>query len=279
MDAAEEGAMNLNNNKGAMTIVFLVMLSSVFVVMMGVAGVKLLEAAKNVKKHNEAYNYLLVMEELGQAVSRSRSLGRDVDCRVPYVAGVTGCPAGTVRRTLNTGVATTVCSNTLAVNHYTLCVPDRNVNGAVDAVEYCARIDGFNYCLSGGTFPQNLQRLDLTAENPANPRPPAYTEVAGASTQQTNGGTLLPRSNREVWTPAAVWANNNEIFTTNCGAYPANSDQYWLGCHYSADPRLEIWMMQMCPRSTGIPAAGPCPGNEPPAIQRIVLYFENNRPQ
>ena len=276
-----------------MTIIFLVMLSSVFVVMMGVAGVKLLEASKNLKKHNEAYNYLLVMEELGQSVSRARSLGRNSDCLIspsnpaaaPIAAEVNAsCPANTFRLRIPTAGPTTLCPSHPVVtlrarNQYTLCVPDRNGNGAADPVEFCARIDGFNYCLSGGTFSQNLQRLDLAAENSADPLPATYVEGGGASTQQTNGGTLLPRSNLEVWAPNAVWPDNNEIFTTNCGTYAANSSQYWLGCHYSSDPRLEFWVMRMCPRSTGIPGAGACPGGEPPAVQQIVLYFENNRPQ
>ncbi len=272
--------MRLNNSRGGLTIVMLVMLSSIFMVMMGIAGVKLLEATKQLKKHNEAYNYLLVMEELGQSVGRARSLGRDVDCRTPYVAGITGCPAGTVRLTQNTPTPTTVCSSVLARNHYTLCVPDRNGNGVVDAVEFCARIDSFNYCLSGGTFNQNLQRLDLTNESIADlGRPPPYVELGGAATQQTNGGVLQPRNNSESWSPDAVWPNNNEIFTTDCQGYTgANNSRYWVGCNYCADPRHDCWMMRMCPRSTAIPAAGACAGGNAPALQRIVIYFENNRP-
>lgn len=262
-----------------MTIILLVLLSTIFVIMMGVAGVKLLEAAKGVQRSNEAYNYLLVMEELGQSVARARSLGRDVDCRTPYVAGPTGCPGGTVRRTVNTGaINTTICPGVAGPNrnHYTLCVPDRNSNGAVDVSEFCTQIDGFNYCLSGGTFAQNLERLDITAsETTDHGRPGPYVELGGAATEQTNGGVLLPRNNRELWSPNAAWAANNEIFTTNCQGYTAgNNSRYWLGCHYCADPRLECWALRMCPKST---AANPTCTAAERVTQRVVIYFENNR--
>jgi hypothetical protein len=293
MVADSEVAMSLNNNRGGLTIVMLVMLSSIFMVMMGIAGVKLLEAAKNLKKHNEAYNYLLVMEELGQAVSRARSLGRNSDCLVntvnPLLAPTpamiaVSCPANTVRHVVLTGVPTTSCPNHPVValqtrNQYTLCVPDRNNNGAADAIEFCARVDNFNYCLSGGAnLNQNLERLDLNAENPADLRPGVYAHVLGAAFQQTVNAPLQPRNNSEVWSPDAIWPSNNQIFTTNCGTYAANSTQYWLGCHFANDPRLEFWIMRMCPRSTAIPGVGACPGGVPPAQQRIVIYFENNRP-
>jgi hypothetical protein len=159
-------------------------------------------------------------------------------------------------------------------------VPDRNADGAVDAVEFCAQIDNFNYCLSGGNFNENLERLDLTDESATDHgRPAPYVDIAGTASQETNGGSLQDRNNSDVWTPDAAWLSNNQIFTTDCQGYSAaNNPRYWLGCHYCADPRQECWIMRMCPRSTGIPGAGGCPGGVPPAIQRIVLYFENNRP-
>ncbi len=286
--------MKLNNNRGGLTIVMLVMLSSIFMVMMGIAGVKLLEAAKNLKKHNEAYNYLIAMEELGQAVSRARSSGRNTECVVDPVTPTAipstamyqaACPAGTVHRWVGATAPKAFCPThpraALRIQtRYALCVPDRNSNGAVDAVEFCAQIEGFNYCLSGGTFDQNLSRLDLADESGTDfGRPTPYAHVLGAASQQTPNAPLQPRNNSEVWSPNAVWPSNNQIFTTTCQTYTnLNNPRYWLGCHYCNDPRQECWLLRMCPKSTVIPGVGACPGGVSPAQQRIVLYFENNRP-
>ncbi len=291
------------NNKGAMTIILLVLLSSIFVVMMGTAGIKLLEAGKNLQKHNEAYKYLVVMEELGQAVARARSLGRNTECIAHPVTPATtnptaamyqaACPANTRHLWVAAPVPKTLCPGhprgiTLQIqNRYALCVPDRNGNAAVDAVEFCAQIEGFNYCLSGGPFNQNLRRLDLNNEATSVDlgRPGILAEPPGASFQQTNGGSLQPRNNTETWSPSVAWADTNEMYTTTCGTYAsaAENDRYWLGCHFCNDPRHECWVLRMCPRVPvlplpGIPGAGACPAGESPATQRIVLYFENNRP-
>ncbi len=284
--------MNVNNNKGALTILMLVMLSGLFIVMMGTAGVKLMEAAKNLRRSNEALNHLTVMEELGQAVARARSLGRNVDCLVnplnpaaaPTGAQITAACQGALRLQINTGgTPTTLCPGHPVVarrtrNQYTLCVPDRNGNGTVDAVEFCTQMDGSNYCLSGGAFNSNLQRLDLTNEFTATDygRPVPYVEIGGAASQQTPSAILLPRNNQESWSPDAAWPDNNEIFTTDCGAYTSatNNSRYWLGCHFCADPRVECWAMRMCPKFLGAP--GTCPAAER-VTQRFVLYFENNR--
>jgi hypothetical protein len=264
------------NDRGAMTLIILVMLSTMFIVMMGVAGYKLIEAAKNAQRQTEAYNFLIAMEELGQAVSRARSLGRELDCRTTYNPA-DPCPTGTTIA-INAAVGSTKCTNDPTPrDHYTLCVPNTDGDNTAESSDFCASVDGKNYCLDGPLWTTGLQRLDLAAENTDHGVPPPLAEPAGAAYEQTPGGALIPRNTMEYWTPEAVWAggNVNEIYTTDCEAYSAaNNDRYWLGCHFCSDPRVECWAMRMCP----VPiAASTCNPATQRVTQRFVLYFENNR--
>ncbi len=272
----------LKNERGALTIVTIMLLSGLFIIMMGVAGVKLLEAAKKSSKMQEAYNYLIVMEEMGQTINRARTVGRDaVDCYVnpaaPTATVADGtCPAGSLPDTQATLTVTTRCPGHPTIarqnrNQYTLCIPDRDSDGLAEYSDFCVAIDSFNYCLT----PTGLGRLDLGVEISAEPRPSPYVEVAGAATQQTPGGVAVPQNNAELWSPTVAWASTNEVFTTDCGAYGlATSNRYWLGCQFCADPRNECWEMRMCrPSTTGVPVA--CAAGDT-ARQRLLFYFENN---
>lgn len=262
-----------------MTIVMLMMLSSLFIIMMGVAGVRLLEASKKASQANEAYNYLIVMEEMGIAVSRARSLGRNnIDCAAVAVP----CPAGTVAYTVASAATPTYCQvpqtagPAIGVNQYSLCVPDRDGDGTAEASDFCVLVDGYNYCLdsSVSAFFGLQQWGDATATAPYAGRPAPYAIVGGGSTQITNGGALAPRNNMETWNPSVVWAFNNEIYSTACDSYVVDPTKYWLGCHNVGDPYLEFWDLRMCrPSVTATPNA--CTANLM-AYQRIVLYFENN---
>jgi hypothetical protein len=252
--------------------------------MMGIAGYKLIEASKKAVQTAEAYNYLIVMEEMGQIISRARTLGRDlVDCRVPIPAAPNGCPAGTVRFTWNSG--STLCSwpnpagvppfTVGFVPQHTVCAPDIDADGTLEPEDVCVNIDGFNYCLANGF---GIERYDLTDDTIlANWNyPGTYVEVGGAASQSTPGGVDLPRNNSEVWSPATVgWgALNNQIFTTNCTP-EADKTKYWLGCHWCNDPRVECWRFRMCrPSSTATPNV--CAVGES-AQQTILFYFENDR--
>jgi len=265
----------LLNQRGAMTIVFLMLISSIFVVMMGIAGVRLLETAKIASKTNEAYNYLVVMEELGQSVNRARSLGRDFDCNAVV------CPAGTVLQTTVSLQTTTVCPGGVNRNQYSLCVPNTDGDGVAEASDFCVSINGLNYCLtSTGGLMAGLSRLDLLNEGAVGydlGRPPPYVEVAGGATQ-TTAGPLVPRNSAETWSPNVAWASTNEIFTTSCGGAAsytaANLSQYWLGCNSCNDPRIECWQMSMCrPSTTAVPTA--CAAGAR-ANQFIMMYFQNN---
>lgn len=263
----------LRDERGAMTIVLLMMLGSLFVIMMGIAGVKLLEASKKASATNEAYNYLIVMEEMGVAITRARSLGRDVDCGV-----IVACPAGTVLRPWITATPSTICPNGPAVNRYSMCVPATDGDAVAEASDFCVIIDSFRYCLTAGAAPffTGLVRTD-TGDETAAPglRPPAYVAAAGAVQEQTNGAIPVPRNNAEIWSPAAVaWGFDNQIYTTDCSAGTGTSE-YWIGCNTCADPRIECWQIGMCrPSTTGVPVA--CVPGEM-TRQGLMMYFENNR--
>lgn len=263
-----------------MTIVSLMMLSFLFIIMMGVAGVRLLDASKKASQANEAYNYLVVMEEMGIAVSRARSLGRNnIDCAPVAVP----CPAGTVAVTVASPAIPTYCQvpqsagPAVGVNQYSLCVPDRDGDAVAEASDFCVSIDGFNYCLnsSAGVFFGLQQTGDATATSAYSGRPAPYAAVAGASTQLTDGSALAPRNNMETWSPAVVWASNNEVYSTACDDYVTAPDKYWLGCNNVGDPYMEFWEMRMCRPSPNGAALNACAAADM-ALQRIVLYFENN---
>jgi hypothetical protein len=278
----------LRDQSGVITIVTLVIISFVFMIMMATAGYKLIEASKKAVQMNEAYNYLLVSEEIGQAVSRARSLGRHlIDCRAPIPAAPDGCPAGTVRQTWNN--TSTFCYRndpnlnppftTLFVPQYTLCIPDRDGDGTAEASDFCVDINGYNYCLTDSFgILGGLARYDLADDvnllNWSYPLP--YVETPGAPSQSTPGGVDLPRNNNEIWAPTTVgWgAANNQIFTTNCTP-DTDKTKYWLGCHWCDDPRVECWRLIMCrPSATGAPVA--CTAAEA-AQQTVLFYFENDR--
>ena len=265
----------LHNERGAMTIVLLMMLGSLFVIMMGIAGVKLLQASQKASETNEAYNYLIVMEEMGIAITRARSLGRDLDC-----GAIATCPGGTVAQIWATATPSTMCPDNTFRNQYSMCVPATDADAVAEASDFCVTIDGFRYCLNAGIAPffTGLTRTDVGDES-ATPglRPPANVAVAGAPQEQTNGAVPVPRNNAESWSPTAVaWAFDNQMHTTDCSA-GTGASEYWRGCNTCADPRVECWQIGMCrPSTTGVPIA--CvPGGM--ARQGVMIYFENNRRQ
>jgi hypothetical protein len=160
------------------------------------------------------------------------------------------------------------------VNQYTVCAPDIDGDGTLEEQDVCVNIDGFNYCLANGF---GFERYDLVNDavltNWTYPAP--YVEVGGAPTQSTPGVVPLPRNNSERWSPTTLaWPDNNQIFTTNCTPGP-DKRQYWLGCHWCDDPRVECWNLRMCrPSTTAVPNV--CAIGES-AQQTVLFYFENDR--
>lgn len=270
----------LKNQSGALTIVTLMLLGSLFLIMTGVAGVKLLTAAQEAKRSNEAYNYLLAMEDFGIQLNRARSLGRgNVDCAIPIPAPPGGCPGTTVRRTFNTLVPSTVCPGGGTANQYTLCVPDADGDGVAEFSDFRVTIDGFLYALDdvigvARTDVGNESGVTVVAPNP-------FVEPAGAAIEQTSGAVLLPRNNQDSWylpITVAAWPGNNEIFTPNCTGYPVASNatytSYWVGCNSCSDPMIDCWQIAMCPPSGT--AALPACGVGQHSRQGLMIYFEND---
>ncbi len=271
---------NRKYQSGGATILYLVFMSSLFFVLIGIASLKMISVSKQAAQMNEAYNYLLVMEEIGQQIAKARTLGRLFDCQ-----GM-ACPGGTaqVLSTLNAGagIEVTTCGAGAAdTTTYSLCVPNTDGDGIPEASDFCANVAGVNYCLSAtGASPfQGLQRLDVFDQS-GSPfdKPLAYSAIGGASTQRTIAGPAM-RGTQEPWTPlSTTWATANEIFTTRCGTYPGDRAQYWLGCDYCADPNVDCWQMSICkpPMASPTALATNCAAGSL-VHQGIMIYFENNK--
>jgi hypothetical protein len=237
----------LSNEKGAIVISTLIIISVMIVIMLGIASVQILTIAKDSNRANEALEYLDIMEEMGQVVARARQLGKGIDSS----SGT--CPSGTAPAAPAAGAGVT------------LCVPGAGPVGSVCLSRTNKYSSGKNVCLESVTV---VSSTNVTA----NANLPTFADIttvpASSSTEPaTPSGTLnATYHSDEPWFPKAdttAWpaSQKDEIRTPLCGV----DAQYWLGCIRCNTDGVTCLEFKICP-------PGVAAGCSNPYVQRIAVW-------
>lgn len=270
----------ISNEKGAVLIAAIMLMSAMILTMMTVASFKLVEVSKEARRVNDQLRYLNSIEDLAQTLGRAFLLGQGT------------CPANTTLLTIS------------GVN---LCVPNTGITGAAGVTGICSDLDQDGtttdrYCIQTLTLvtqndlqmeaekmiakkPSRLQKIvstlsdlviasahatcdwagvctTLVPDTPGATIPPPTAVLTvpapfavmptGIAAQQSPSAVAVARNNAEPWSPnIAAWtpATANEIFTPNCNA----DNQYWLGCIRCQDPALAASANIICMSATICP--------------------------
>jgi type II secretory pathway pseudopilin PulG len=234
-----------SNEKGAVVISTLIIISVMIVIMVGIASVQILTIAKDSSRANEALEYLDIMEEMGQVVARARQLGKGVDNAIGT------CPPGTTAFAPIVGL--------------TLCLPGAGAVANVCISRTNRYSTGQNVCLEAVTV------VSSTAAS-AKANLPTFPDVSGvpaaASTEPGTPSVTLNTTyhSDEPWFPKAdttAWpaVQKNEIRTPLCGV----DAQYWLGCIRCNTNGVTCLEFKICP-------PGVAAGCANPYVQRIAVW-------
>jgi len=294
----------LNNERGGVVLVTIVIISVVLVILSGIATFKLTEVSRQAFRVNEAFRYLNIMEEMGLAVARARHIGRQT-CGT---AGTCTCPGTLTAVDINPGgTFIWVCIPAATVDAFCIAHTD----GAGQANNFCleamrevaqnsssgidpATVADLTFRIKQKETPSFFSKLVASvfsmgtvnaacppagwwdtcvpASPPAGLAPPTlqpYTPPPAYTVAPTGLGTQ--RTGGAVTTRA-----NLEAWTPTAAWAPgtaneilipdcaASTNTYWLGCMSCLDANVTCIDFTMCP-----PASPTCTR---PYRQRIMVY-------